>query len=56
MLETKEETILPPRIVKAFAGVRGRVQAAVAAQPSSVSFAEALAQIQKFQQMTGTKK
>lgn len=56
MTKTREEIILPPRIVKAFAGVRGRVKAAVAVQPPSVSLAEALAQVRMFQQASGTKK
>ena len=45
---------LNPRIRKSFAGVRGRVKAAVAAQPRSVTWSEALEQIQKFQKAHGT--
>jgi len=42
--------------IRAFAGVRGRVKAAVAAQPRSVSLSDALAQTRKFQMSGGTKK
>jgi hypothetical protein len=56
MLKTKEQTVLNRGTLKSFAGVRGRVQAAVAAQPRSVSLSEALAQARKFDQQGGTKK
>lgn len=47
MLKNKEQIFLDPRVVRSFAGVRGRVKAAVEAQTRSVSLAEALAQTQK---------
>lgn len=57
MDKTKEAiVVISPAMKRAFAGVRGRVKAAVAAQPPSVSFSEALAQVQKFQVSGGTKK
>jgi hypothetical protein len=49
MPKTKQKIFLDPRIRQSFAGVRGRVKAAVAAQPHSVSFSEALIQTRKFQ-------
>jgi hypothetical protein len=45
-----------PGTVRSFAGVRGRVKAAVAAQPSSVTLAQALAQMQKAQTLRATKR
>ena len=56
MLKTKEEIILAPRVRRSFAGVRGRVKAAVAAQPPSVSLSDAVAQTRKFRDLNGTKK
>jgi len=56
MPKTKQEIVLDPRISKSFAGVRGRVKAAVAAQPRSVSLSDALAQIRKSPRLTGTGK
>jgi hypothetical protein len=47
MLKTKEQIFLDRRTLRAFAGVRGRVKAAVAAQPHSVSLSQALEQMQK---------
>jgi len=56
MLKTRKQAALDPRIRRAFVGVRGRVKAAVAAQPHSVSFSDALAQARKFQSLGETKK
>jgi hypothetical protein len=56
MPKTKQEIFLDLRTIRSFAGVRGRVKAAVAAQPRSVSLSEALAQARKFEQQGGTKK
>ena len=47
MTKTKAELFPAPRTIRSFAGVRGRVKAAVAAQPRSVSLSDALAQIGK---------
>lgn len=55
MLMKKEDIILDPRIKRSFAGVCGRVKAAVAAQPRSVSYADAMAQVRRFQKQAGTK-
>ena len=52
MLKTKEQIVLDRRTVQSFAGVRGRVKAAVAAQTRSVSLAEALAQTQQSKAVT----
>jgi len=56
MLLTQKTITLKPGTIRAFAGVRGRVKAAVAAQPRSVSLSDALAQARKFQMSGGTKK
>jgi hypothetical protein len=56
MLTKKEDIILDPRIKRSFAGVRGRVKAAVAAQPRSVSLSQALAQTRQFRKATETRK
>ena len=45
----------PPRTRRAFAGVRGRVKAAVATQPPSISLSDALAQVRKIRKVTGTR-
>ena len=55
MLKAKNELFLKLRTIRSFAGVRGRVKAAVAAQPPSVSLSDALAQVRKFRKVTGTK-
>jgi hypothetical protein len=47
MLRTKHKILVDPKVRQSFAGVRNRVKAAVAAQPHSVSFSEALIQTQK---------
>jgi hypothetical protein len=39
---------VPPQVVKDFAGVRGRVIAAVKAAPRSVTFLDAVTQIREF--------
>ena len=46
--------LLDPKTIRSFAGVRGRVKAAVAAQPRSVSLAQALAQVQRVKTETVT--
>jgi hypothetical protein len=56
MPKTKQEIFLDLRTLRSFAGVRGRVKAAVAAQPRSVSLSEALAQSRKFRTVIGTAK
>ena len=43
---TPVRVFVPPQVVKDFAGVRGRVQNAVAASPQSVSFSVALQQVE----------
>jgi len=48
MPKTKQEIFLDQRTIRSFAGVRGRVVAAVAKQPRSVSLSEALAQSRQF--------
>ncbi len=53
---TQKTITLEPGTIRAFAGVRGRVKAAVAAQPRSVSLSDALTQTRKFQKSAGTKK
>jgi hypothetical protein len=55
MLKAKNELFLKLRTIRSFADVRGRVKAAVAAQPPSVSLSDALAQVRKFRKVTGTK-
>lgn len=47
MLRTEHKILIDPKVRQSFAGVRNRVKAAVAAQPHSVSFSEALIQTQK---------
>ena len=56
MEKTKQEIFVDPRIRRSFAGVRGRVKAAVAAQPRSVSWSDALDQVRKFQTSVATNK
>ena len=56
MPKTKQEIFLDLGTIRSFAGVRGRVKAAVAAQPRSVTLAQALAQTQKAQIWRVTKK
>jgi hypothetical protein len=46
---TAVRVFIPPQVVKDFAGVRGRVQNAVAASPRSVSFSAAFQQVQAAQ-------
>ena len=53
---TQKSITLKPGTIRAFAGVRGRVKAAVAAQPRSVSLSDALSQTRRFQKSDGTKK
>lgn len=48
MPKTKQEIFLELRTMRSFAGVRGRVVAAVAKQPRSVSLSQALAQTRHF--------
>lgn len=55
MVKTKKEIVLSPGTLRSFAGVRGRVKAAVAAQPHSISLSNAMAQVRKFQKVGGTK-
>jgi hypothetical protein len=45
---TPVRCIIPPQVKKDFAGVRGRVQRAVAASPRSVALSDAVKQIQLF--------
>jgi hypothetical protein len=47
-----EYGILPPKVAKDFAGVRGRVRRAVAAAPRSVSFEKASRQVGLFQKIS----
>jgi hypothetical protein len=56
MLKSKEQIFLDPKVVRSFAGVRGRVKAAVATQARSVTLAEALAQTRRSKGVTGTTK
>ena len=56
MLKFKQEIFLDQQTIRSFAGVRGRVKAAVAKQPRSVSLSEALAQSQKFRPVIVTAK
>ena len=42
---------VPPQVVRDFAGVRGRVQNAVAASPQSVSFSAASQQVRTFRRL-----
>jgi hypothetical protein len=53
---TTEEIDLKPQEVRSFAGVRGRVRAAVEAQPRSVTLLEALAQARRFETPVATSK
>ena len=55
MPKTKKEMLLNLRTIRSFAGVRGRVKAAVAAQPPSVSLSDALAQVRKPRKVTATR-
>jgi hypothetical protein len=56
MPKTKQEIFLDLRTIRSFAGVRGRVKAAVAAQPRSVSLSQALAQTRNFKKANVTAK
>lgn len=47
MLRTKDQLFLDPRTIRAFAAVRARVKAAMAAQTQPVSLADALAQTRR---------
>jgi len=46
---------VPPQMVRNFAGVRGRVQAAVSASPPSVTLADARNQVQRFERVASKK-
>jgi hypothetical protein len=50
----RSKALISPKSLKAFAGVRGRVRRAVAALPESVSYEDAVKQIQRFQQAQRT--
>jgi hypothetical protein len=47
---TPARVYVPPQVTRDFAGVRGRVQNAVAASPQSVNFSDASKQVQSFRQ------
>lgn len=54
-MQTKNHvTELPPEVIQAFAGVRARVQAAVAVRRRSVTLEEALEQVRRIHQAAGT--
>ena len=46
---TRVRCLLPPQVVKDFAGVRDRVVNAILGSPQSVSFSEAMRQIHRFE-------
>lgn len=56
MQTTKHVLEIPPEIIRSFAGVRARVQSAVAAQQRPVTLAEALDQVRRFQKARETEK
>ncbi len=52
-MASPDRTKILQAIEKDFAGVRGRVLAAVAARPLSVTWEEAQAQVQSFSKLSG---
>lgn len=56
METTKHVSVLSPQVIQSFAGVRGRVKAAVEKRRRSVTLTEALAQVERIQKAGATSK
>ena len=55
-IKTPIRCFVTPRVMKDFSGVRGHVQNALKAQPQSVTYSDAVRQIEAFQRAASPKK